>query len=141
MLIRRATAKDAPALTACIAAAYAPFFQAGLSLPPVAEGIVDDIRDHHVLVAEDRRQIVGGVVVVLGETAHLANLAVHPDAAGQGIGGALVAHAVRAAKDAGFDQIHLATHSQMTATQAFYRQLGWVEVGREGDKVYFDLQL
>lgn len=141
MMIRPARPKDAPALSACITAAYAPFFQAGLTLPPVAEGIAEDIRDHHVWVAEDQGRLIGGVVLVLDATAHLANLAVHPDAGGQGVGKALIAQAMTAARAAGFDRLHLTTHAQMPGTQAFYRRLGWNEVGRDGEKVYFDIQL
>lgn len=142
MRIRCATPDDTTALAACIRAAYAPFLQAGFSLPPVADGIADDIRDHHVWVAEDAQGLIGGAVLALGKTAHLANLAVDPAAAGQGVGRALIAQTISAARNAGFDRLHLTTHAQMTKTQAFYRRLGWIEAGREGEKVYFyrDLQ-
>ena len=141
MRIRQATAADSDALAACITAAYAPFLQAGLTLPPVADGIAEDIRNNHVWVAEDAGQLIGGVVLVLGDTAHLANLAVHPDAGGHGVGRALIAQAVAVARAAGYGAIRLTTHVQMTGTQAFYRRLGWIEAGREGEKVYFLHQL
>lgn len=141
MQIRPATEDDAHALGACISAAYAPFLQAGLSLPPVAEGVVDDIRDHHVWVAETEGRLLGGVVMVLGESAHLANLAVDPVAGGQGIGRALIAQAKAAARDAGYHRLHLTTHVQMTQTRAFYRRLGWKETGCEAEKVYFQTDL
>ncbi len=139
--VRPATADDAHGLTACIDAAYAPFVAKGLDLPPVSEGIAGDIRDHHVWVATRGDRIVGGIVLVLGDAAHLANLAVHPDAGGQGVGQALIATATSAARAAGYDRLHLATHFEMTGTQAFYRRLGWVEAGRDGNKVYFEMQL
>ena len=139
--IRPATADDALGLTACIDAAYAPFLAKGLDLPPVSEGIAGDIRDHHIWVATQSDRIVGGVVLVLGDAAHLANLAVHPDAGGQGPGQALIAMATNAARAAGHDKLHLATHHKMTGTQAFYRRLGWVEVGRDGNKVYFEIAI
>ena len=136
MIIRRASAADAAALADCIAAAYAPY--AHLDLPPVAEGTAEDIAAHHVWVADDADHIVGGVVLMLtGEVAHLVNLAVHPVAGGQGIGAALVATACDAARAAGHDSIALATHSQMTGTQEFYRKLGWTSTGQEGAKAYF----
>ena len=139
--IRPATADDAPGLTACIDAAYAPYVAMGLDLPPVSEGIAADIRDHHVWVAKQSDQIVGGVVLVLGDAAHLANLAVHPDAGGQGLGQALIATATNAARAAGYDRLYLATHHKMTGTQAFYRRLGWAEAGRDGNKVYFEIAI
>lgn len=139
MIIRRATPADAEPLQAVVAAAYAPF--ADLDLPPVADGLAGDIRDHNVWVAEDAGDVQGGVVLVLGATAHLANLAVAPAAGGQGIGRALIDAATAAARAAGHASITLATHRAMDRTQAFYRRLGWAETGREGHKVYFALQL
>ncbi len=139
-LIRRALPRDAEGLADCITAAYAPFIAEGLALPPVSEGIDEDIAKHHVWVAERNGQIVGGVVLVVGETAHLANLAVHPDAGGGGIGRRLIDQAQDAAWTAGYDRVHLATHIDMTATQSFYRRLGWQETGQDGNKVYFAME-
>ena len=139
MILRRALLSDAEALTRCIAAAYAPYM--GLGLPPVAEGVGDDIRDHTVWVAEVDGAVQGGIVLALDKTAHIVNLAVHPDAGGHGIGKALISAALEAAQAAGHTQIALATHIDMTGTQAFYRKTGWQETGREGNKVYFQRQL
>ncbi len=135
MIIRRATQVDVLGLTAALAAAYAPFQTLGL--PPVTEGIADAIRDHNVWVAELDGTVCGGIVLVLGTQAHIANLAVHPDAGGHGIGTALIDQALAAAAAAGHRQVRLATHVGMTATQAFYQKVGWEETGRDGDKVYF----
>lgn len=137
--LRRAEVADAAALTACFAAAYAPF--AELGLPPVTEGLADDIRDHNVWVAEVDDVLRGGIVLVLGGHAHIANLAVHPDASGHGVGRTLIDKATAAAAAAGHSEMRLATHALMTDTRAFYRKLGWAETGREGNKVYFAKQL
>lgn len=139
MKLRRATADDVAGLTAVLQAAYAPFL--GLGLPPVTEGIEADIRINNVWVAEIAGAVRGGIVLVLNSQAHIANLAVHPDAGGQGAGRALIDQAMAAAAAAGHDKIRLATHIGMAATQEFYRRLGWQETGREGDKVYFQMQL
>jgi len=139
MIVRRATADDAAALTTCIQAAYAPYMSLGL--PAVSDGIADDIREHNVWVALVDDKLRGGIVMTMGATAHIANLAVHPDASGHGIGKALIAEAMRAAQKSGHMAIHLATHADMTGTQAFYRRTGWSETGREGNKVYFKRQL
>lgn len=139
MILRRALADDAVGLTACITAAYAPYLDLGL--PPVAEGIADDIRDHAVWVAVIDDVVRGGIVLTLGDTAHIANLAVHPDAGGQGIAKALIKAAMDVAKAAGYGEIHLATHAKMMATQSFYRKNGWAEAGLQGNKVYFKRQL
>jgi len=139
MNLRRATPDDVAALTAVLDAAYAPFQVLGL--PPVTEGIGDDIRDHNVWVAEIAGEVFGGIVLVLGNQAHIANLAVHPAAGGNGVGKALIEKASEASAAAGHRVIRLATHAEMTTTQAFYRKLGWSETGREGNKVYFQQQL
>jgi ribosomal protein S18 acetylase RimI-like enzyme len=139
MILRRAVPADVAGLTDVLKMAYAPF--QALGLPPVTKGIGDDIRDHNVWVAEVDGQVRGGIVVVLGGHAYIANLAVHPDAGGQGIGKALIDQAGAAAAAAGHAKVRLATHAGMAATQAFYRRLGWQETGREGDKVYFERQL
>ncbi|WP_108813632.1 GNAT family N-acetyltransferase [Loktanella sp. Alg231-35] len=139
MILRRAIKDDAAGFTAALDAAYACYQHLGL--PPVTEGIADDIRDHSVWVAELDGNIRGGIVLVLGTQAHIANLAVHPEAGGHGIGKALIAQALAAAAAAGHSEVQLATHVDMTGTQAFYRKAGWKETGRAGKKVYFSKQL
>ena len=139
-MIRRAIPDDAAALSAVIGDAYAPYRQAGLDLPPVDEGIADDIRDRMVFVAETDGRITGGVVMTATPPdAHLLNLAVDPQAGGQGLGTALLARAVTEARMAGCRIMRLTTHRDMTDTQAFYRRLGWQEDGAEGDKVFLRL--
>ena len=41
MILRRATLEDVDVLTACLVAAYAPYMHLGL--PPVTEGVADDV--------------------------------------------------------------------------------------------------
>lgn len=139
MIIRRASDADAEALTDVITAAYAPYQHLGL--PPVAEGVADDITRHFVWVAEVDGQVRGGIVLIMSGDAYLANLAVHPDAGGHGIGTALIDKACALARAEGYDEIGLATHVGMTATQAFYRGLGWIETGHEGLRAYFKKDL
>lgn len=135
LVLRPAIAADAQDLTAIIVAAYAPYRAAGVDLPPVAEGIDRDIADKTVWVATLDQKMLGGMVMTLTPQAHLMNIAVSPAAAGKGVGAALLAKAEALAIAADHSAIHLATHSAMTATQAFYRAKGWVDVGREGDKL------
>ena len=134
--IRPAAPADAPALTACIAAAYAPHMARIPDLPPVTAGIAEDIATQTVLVAERSGRVVGGVVLVAQEDALLiANLAVDPEAAGQGLGRALMATAEAECRRHGLPELHLTTHAAMTDTIAFYTRLGWVEAGRSGNKL------
>jgi N-acetylglutamate synthase-like GNAT family acetyltransferase len=83
--IRAAVADDVADLTRVVTAAYAPYVAAGLQLPPVADGLAQDIGDHYTIVAVADGRIVGGLVLMAGDPPRIANLAVSPDAAGQGL--------------------------------------------------------
>ncbi len=139
MIIRCASDADAGALTDVITAAYAPYQHLGL--PPVAEGIADDITRHFVWVAEVDGKVRGGIVLIMSGDAYIANIAVHPDAGGHGIGSALIEKACALARAEGFEEIGLATHVGMTETQAFYKWLGWIGTGHEGLRAYFKKDL
>lgn len=141
-MIRRATLDDVTGLRAAVIAAYAPFAAQGIGLPPVAEGLDADIRDHLVWVADDRGIILGGIVLAVSDGhAHLVNVAVHPDFAGKGLGRELIDTAQNEAIDLGCTEMSLATHPDMTATIGFYAKLGWVETGRDADKVFMSTSL
>ena len=77
--IRPATAADVDALTVAVAAAYAPALAQGIALPPVTEGLAEDIRDHLVLVMAQEGDVAGGAIIVIAaDHAKLTNLAVDP---------------------------------------------------------------
>ncbi|MGJ8618072.1 MAG: GNAT family N-acetyltransferase [Sulfitobacter sp.] len=133
--VRRAIADDAESLAACIRAAYARY--SDLTLPDVAGGMVQEIAEHQVWVFEAGGEVVGGIALGKDEgRAHLRNIAVHPDHGGKGIGSALIKTAIAACRADGVRSIVLATHVGMPENVALYRHLGWVETGRENDKVY-----
>ena len=69
------------------------------------------------------------------ESAHIVNLAVHPDGAGAGLGRRLMDVAQEHAKAASIRELHLATHVDLTEVQGFYARLGWSETARNGNKV------
>lgn len=141
-MIRKAAPDDVKGLRAAVLAAYAPFANIGTGLPLVAEALDADIRDHLVWVADDRGIILGGIVLAVSDGhAHLMNLAVHPDWGGQGLGRELIDTAQDAAVALGCTEMFLTTHPQMTATIVFYAKLGWVETGRDADKVFMKTSL
>jgi GNAT superfamily N-acetyltransferase len=134
--IRRAIAADAKALAGCIDAAYSGYAGTIADLPAVSAGLDEDICENLVWVAERDGEIVGGAVLVIaGPVATLANVAVHPDAGGQGLGGALIQTVERHARNAGCSELRLATHIDMPANVALYARLGWRETSRHGNKV------
>ncbi|SLN57853.1 putative acetyltransferase [Roseovarius litorisediminis] len=140
--LRIARNHDSPALIAVIDAEYARYREAGIALPPVSEGIPDDIRNNWVCVACDGDDLIGGVIVSLaGEKPWLMNLAVHPRRAGRGVGKALIHAAIGTARQAGHHELRLSTHVDMPENVALYRHLGWVFTGLDRNKVTmaFDL--
>jgi len=134
--LRPAKSTDANGLTRIIDAAYAGYAARGIELPPVSEGVDEDIAENTVLIAENAGTVLGGAILMLQcEKAKLANLAVHPDHGGRGIGGALMHAAVQAAREAGHATLHLTTHVDMLENVALYRHLGWTMTSTEGNKV------
>ncbi|MFD3188956.1 GNAT family N-acetyltransferase [Sedimentitalea sp. HM32M-2] len=140
-IIRRARVSDAADLARCIEAAYAAARDSGVSLPPVAQGVEEDIRQHLVWVAVDG-PICGGIVLsVTGEAAHMINIAVEPRCAGCGVGRRLIETALAEARQRNAVRIDLATHVDMPENVSLYRHLGWRETGRTDRKVTMSRRL
>ena len=140
--LRPAVAGDATALTDCIIAAYARYKAQGINLPPVSEGVAEEIRDKTVILADEGGEVLGGVILsVADDIAYLLNIAVHPDQAGRGIGRALIEAAIGTARRAGHSRMKLATHRLMPANVALYEHLGWTVTHRDSEKVVMELAL
>ena len=71
----------------------------------------------------------------------LANLAVHPDHGGKGLGRSLIELSEREATRQGFDEMRLNTHVDMPDNVQLYQHLGWVEVSRNGNTVFMKKHL
>jgi GNAT superfamily N-acetyltransferase len=138
--IRRAVTGDADAVARCIDDAYADHKSRISSLPDVSGGICKEIVDHCVWVAVAESRIVGSAVLMLDQgpdqnAATLANVAVHPDMGGMGVGRALITTAESQARLAGAVELRLTTHVAIPQNVDFYTRLGWREVGRTGKKI------
>jgi N-acetylglutamate synthase-like GNAT family acetyltransferase len=142
MSVRKAKAGDVDEIIACIQAAYEGYRQAGIALPPVADGVAEDVRDNQVWVWEQAGDIAGVLIAVAGaENWHLANLAVDPAYAGRGLAKALLARMEDAAHAFGVTNLALTTHIAMPDNVTIYTRLGWIETGREGNKVFMARRL
>lgn len=139
-VIRPGQAADAPALTACIAKAYAPWMERLTTLPDVTGGVADNLRTKAVFVAEVGGIVAGGVVADLSDRqgGRIENLAVSPEFAGRGLGRALLTRIGEQARQLGIRRLCLTTHSDMSETLAFYRGLGWSRTGRDGHRVFLE---
>lgn len=134
--IRRAEGRDADALVACLDAAYAPYAARIADLPPMSADCAEEIARFQVWVAVVASVIVGGLVLVPQDRFMLlANVAVHPDHRGAGLGRALLARAETEALRHGHRELRLSTHVDMPETVRLYAHLGWRQTGRRGNKV------
>lgn len=134
--IRRAELSDADALRSCIDAAYARYVDRIADLPPVSDGCAKEIARNQVWVADAGGEIVGGLFLIAGEDfIKLANLAVHPDHGGKGIGRTLIECGEREARRQGYDEMRLNTHVDMPENVQLYSHFGWEEISRGGTTV------
>ena len=136
--IRKARLQDVPDIVACIDAAYERYRQVIADLPPVSAGIKEDITENQVWVVESDGALAGVLVLVVptGEDfIKLANIAVHPDHGGKGLGRLLIDQAIATSRAQGFGEIRLNTHTAMSDNLGLYEHLGWEEIGRSATTV------
>jgi ribosomal protein S18 acetylase RimI-like enzyme len=131
-ILRPATLADVPRLTELVQAAYGHYVERVGGPPrPLTDDYADVVRNHRVTVAERDGEIVGLVVLRIDVEGFLVdNVAVDPAHQGTGVGRTLLEFAETAAREAGFDAIHLYTHERMTENLALYSRFGYVEYDR-----------
>ena len=129
---RPAIESDAPAVEACVHAAYAHFIpRIGRKPGPMLDDYREVIGRAKVTVVESDGRIAG--LVVLDRTSEgflLENIAVDPAHRGKGFGKALLQFAEAEARRAGFDSIYLYTHELMVENRALYAKIGYVQFDR-----------
>lgn len=104
---------------------------------PMLEKYEDRASEGTLFVLEAREGIAGFVVLVTtGNAMLLGNLAVSPDAQGQGYGRMLVEYAENRAVAAGGVELKLYTNEVMHENLALYAHLGFTETHRAEDKGY-----
>ena len=124
--------------------AYAPYLERmdGARLPPMDLDYEKEIRDFPTWVATIEGDVVGGITMIFeADHASIANVAVHPEIQGQGLGKGLMRIAETEATDRRFTEISLATHIALEENLALYRHLGWSELDRDNIRVYMAKKL
>ncbi len=136
--IRKATPADAGALAQCMQQAYS-IYQARLGggrLPPMDADYAAEIENCPSWVIEADGKIMGGLIMLFDDSrAVVANVAIHPQYQGQGIGGELMRFAESAARERGHAELRLTTHVLLEENLALYRHLGFAETGRDDTRV------
>jgi ribosomal protein S18 acetylase RimI-like enzyme len=147
MMIRPARPDEGPALSAIVDAAYALYIpRIGAKPGPMLEDYADLCARGLAFVLE-RNGAVLGLLVLIDRADHLLldNIAIAPEAQGQGLGKILMAFAEEEAKRRGFSEIRLYTHLKMTENIALYPRLGYTETHRARqagfDRVFFTKRL
>ena len=132
MVMRKATLRDLTAIKQIATAAYEKYVpRMGKKPAPMIADFAPQIKAETIYVDCDEREVQGFVVFYpRGDHVHLENLAVCPEAQGQGIGTRLVRFVEDAAVHDGFNIIELYTNEKMMENFAFYRHLGYQEIGR-----------
>jgi ribosomal protein S18 acetylase RimI-like enzyme len=130
--LRPATEADVPRLAELVQAAYAHYVERLGGPPrPMTDDYAEVVRAHQVIVAERGGEVVGLVVLGVGDEGFFVdNVAVDPAQHGTGVGKALLEQAEIAARAAGFDSIYLYTHERMVENLALYQRIGYVEYDR-----------
>ncbi len=133
LTLRAATPDDVPSLTALIRAAYAIYDGRGIDLPPVSEGLDAVVAETPVILATEAGRVLGALVLRDGPDAlKVENLAIHPDASGQGIAKRLLTEAEATARAQGYNWLRLATHRDLSDNISMYLHLGWTVTGKSG---------
>lgn len=147
MMIRPARLDEGPALRAIVDAAYALYIpRIGTKPGPMLEDYSDICARGLAFVLERDGSILG-LLVLIDCTDHLLldNIAIAPQAQGQGLGKILMAFAEEEAIRRGFSEIRLYTHIKMTENIALYPRLGYTETHRARqagfDRVFFTKKL
>jgi ribosomal protein S18 acetylase RimI-like enzyme len=147
MKIRIAHLDEGPILSALVEAAYTLYIpRIGAKPGPMLEDYADLCARGLASVLE-QDGVVMGLLVLIDCTDHLLldNIAIAPQAQGQGFGRILVTFAEEEAIRRGFSEIRLYTHIKMTENIALYPRLGYTKTHRARqagfDRVFFTKKL
>lgn len=137
--VRRANPNDAPRLRDIAQRAYSPYLPQldGVRPAPLDTDYGQAITNNDVWVIDDDGHVTGFVILARsGDEWLLENVAVDPDAQGQGVGNLLLAVAEDQARAASARRLRLFTNVVMADNQRWYIRHGFREVDRRDDGGY-----
>ncbi len=130
--IHQATESDLVSLPELEARSDTLFDELGIG-PLPAPGSLDALRGALVVLVSGRPPQGFARIDLLAGGAHLEQLSVDPDHVRHGIGRALLRAACAWARDAGYDEITLATYRDVPWNGPFYKSEGFVACGAVDD--------
>jgi len=136
MRIRPARSADAIAAQEIAQRAYGVYVERiGRRPAPMDDDYGEKAEQGRLLLADDDRHGIVGIIVLVREPDHLLieNIAVDPERQGMGVGRALLSYAETDARRHGLDTLRLYTNAAMTENLALYRRLGYREDDRRGE--------
>lgn len=137
LVLRAATAIDAAAIAATIAASFEQYRgrlqpESG-AFRETAEGIAAELaRESGAIVAERNGRILGCVMVkLIDDDLYFGRLSVVPEARGQGIARRLVEAVEDEARRRELAGVRLGVRIVLVENQRLFSSMGYVEIGRE----------
>lgn len=147
-MIRRATASDEPAIRQCAERAYSRYVAAiGKRPAPMDADYLALITAGQVHVSVDQHQQLLGYIAFYpqGDCMLLDSVAVLPEAAGRGVGKALIQFCEDTARHHKLRAVQLYTNEKMRDNLAIYPRLGYRETERLSEdgfrRVFFEKRL
>jgi GNAT superfamily N-acetyltransferase len=130
--LRRATAADVADIRDLTRSAYAKWVPLiGREPLPMTADYDRAVAQHIIDLWEDGGQLLALIEAVpAADHLLIENIAVRPDQQGKGLGGKLLQHAERLARDLGIDEVRLYTNAAFASNLAFYARRGYQEYRR-----------
>jgi len=133
MWIRPGQIADIPTIRDIVQRAYGVYIERiGRRPAPMDDDYTEQVRQGHLLVADDDGVI--GLIVLIRKQDHMLieNIAVDPRWQGKGVGRALLDYAETDARRHRLHTLRLYTNAAMTENLALYQRLGYREDDRRG---------
>lgn len=147
-MIRRATVSDEPAIRLCAERAYVGYVAAiGKRPAPMDADYLALITAGQVHISVDEHEQLLGYIAFYpqGDCMLLESVAVLPEAAGRGVGKALIRFCEDTARQQNLRAVQLYTNEKMSDNLAIYPRLGYRETERRSEegfrRVFFEKQL